>query len=372
MPQASHTRQTDLLLVPHFSPPCRGPTYHRDELGIREKSTRQHPVEASSDSIAPLDTYRSTDRLTVYPDGSRPDITIVIAQTSPSRVDLAKWLTIRSAAQDAFVIAHMLRKRPGHGMTEQQTRVAAYAACVHLDPLESLDVWCDEQHISSRALGAGTIHIGDMRHTWRADIRSSFNVVNFYIPQSALDDIADEQDGVRVRELHCPIGAAQVDTVFHNLALALLPALAVPEQTNRLFTDCASRAVISHLARTYGSHQSQPQHVRGGLAPWQGRRAKELLMADLSGDIRLPELANACRLSPSHFCRAFSHTFGCPPYRWLMAQRVGRAKELILNTNHSMSEIALTTGFADQSHFTRAFSRRVGASPAAWRRAQNR
>src|SRR5262249_24089743 len=136
--------------------------------------------------------------------------------------------------------------------------------------------------------------------------------------------------------------------------------------------DCVCRAVILHLARRYGSYGSEPQHLRGGLAPWQGRRAKELLMADLSGDIGLSELAAACGLSPSHFCRAFSHTYGCPPYRWLTTQRVERAKELILNTNRSMSEIALTTGFADQSHFTRVFSSRVGASPAAWRRVHKR
>jgi AraC family transcriptional regulator len=319
-----------------------------------------------------LDARKLCNHLAVYPHDNHPEVKMVIAQTLPRRVDLLKWLTVRSETADDIVISHMLRKGPDHGMTEPQARVASYAACVHLDSLDSYDVWCDDQHISSRPLSAGTMHISDMRHTWRADIRSAFNVMNFYIPQSALDKIADEQDIARVEELHCPIGLAHVDTVFHNLALALLPALAVSEKTNRLFTDCACRAVISHLVRMYGSPQSQSQHVRGGLAPWQRRRAKESLMANFSGETRLEELAKACRLSPSHFCRAFSRTFGFPPYRWLMIQRVERAKELILNTDQSMVEIGMTVGFADQSHFTRAFSRRVGASPAAWRRAQKK
>jgi AraC family transcriptional regulator len=86
----------------------------------------------------------------------------------------------------------------------------------------------------------------------------------------------------------------------------------------------------------------------------------------------LPELASACRLSPSHFSKAFRHTVGCPPHQWLLTQRVERAKHLILNTSQSLSEIALTTGFADQSHLTRVFSQRVKASPAAWRRSQGR
>jgi AraC-like DNA-binding protein len=102
------------------------------------------------------------------------------------------------------------------------------------------------------------------------------------------------------------------------------------------------------------------------------RRAKDLLCADLSANLGLAELAGACRLSVSRFSQAFRQTVGCPPHQWLMMQRVERAKELILNTDQSLSEIALAIGFADQSHFTRVFSQRVEVSPAAWRRAQER
>jgi AraC-like DNA-binding protein len=300
------------------------------------------------------------------------DINVVIAQTSAHRVDLSRNLFIKSGIHDVFAITHMRRTDPGHGVTEEQDRADAHSACVHLDAFDGYDVWCDERHDSSRALGPGTIHINDMRHVWRADIRKPFHVVNFYIPQSALDDIADEEGTPRVEELRCPIGRAHVDTVFKNLALALLPALAKPDQTNRLFADHAARAVTAHLTRSYGSSQTQPQGGRGGLASWQERRAKELLQADLSGDISLPELASACRLSSSHFSQAFKQTVGCPPHQWLLHQRVERAKQLILNTRQPLSEIALATGFADQSHFTRVFSQRVKVSPAAWRRAQGR
>jgi len=126
------------------------------------------------------------------------------------------------------------------------------------------------------------------------------------------------------------------------------------------------------VARAYGSLRVNPSTGRGGLAPWQERRAKEMLAADMSGCLTLPDLASACRLSCSHFSQAFRQTVGCPPHQWLMTQRVERAKNLMLNTDQALSEIALVTGFADQSHFTRVFSQRVGKSPAAWRRAQGR
>ena len=372
MERVSQNGLTGLPSTSHFSPQWLGSKNDSDESGTIESRTWQSLGGAGREPIKTSSTHANSDDFGADPIGTHPDIKRVIAQTSPRRVDLLRWIRVKFSAPEDFVIEHLSRKSPGHGMTESQTKAASYAACVHLDPLQSYDVFRDERHISSRPIRAGTMHIGDMRHGWRADIRSAFNVVNFYIPQSALDDIAGEQGATCVEELHCPISLGHVDTVLQHLALALLPALAVPQQTSRLFTDCVCRAVISHLARRYGSHRSQPLRVRGGLAPWQGRRARGLLIADLSGDISLSELAAACGLSPSHFCRAFSHTYGCPPYRWLTTQRVEKAKELILNTNRSMSEIALATGFTDQSHFTRVFSSRVGASPAAWRRVQKR
>jgi AraC family transcriptional regulator len=157
-----------------------------------------------------------------------------------------------------------------------------------------------------------------------------------------------------------------------NVAMALLPALMRPEQANKVFLDYAWRALTAHLVRAYASSDARSNAARGGLSPWQERRAKEMLLADLGGNVTLPDLARACRLSSSHFSQAFRQTVGCPPHQWLLSQRIERSKELILNSDQSLSEIALATGFADQSHFTRVFSRLVSKSPAAWGRAQER
>ncbi len=80
------------------------------------------------------------------------------------------------------------------------------------------------------------------------------------------------------------------------------------------------------------------------------------------------EAAQQCGLSVSHFARAFKETTGLPPHRWLIRRRVEVAEALLRNSRMSLTEVALTCGFADQSHFTRVFSRVVGISPGAWRR----
>jgi AraC family transcriptional regulator len=107
---------------------------------------------------------------------------------------------------------------------------------------------------------------------------------------------------------------------------------------------------------------------RGGLAPWQERRAKELLIAHLDGEISLRELAREADLSRSHFARAFKETTGLPPHRWLVSKRIERAQEILINSTLSLVEVARLTGFADQSHFTRVFTSTVGISPGEWRR----
>ena len=108
--------------------------------------------------------------------------------------------------------------------------------------------------------------------------------------------------------------------------------------------------------------------VRGGLAPWQERRAKEILRANLHG-VPLKEVARECGLSVGHFSHAFRRTLGVAPHKWLTEQRVALSKEKLRDDGLSLSDVATECGFSDQSHLTRAFRQTVGVSPGAWRRA---
>jgi AraC family transcriptional regulator len=107
---------------------------------------------------------------------------------------------------------------------------------------------------------------------------------------------------------------------------------------------------------------------RGMLASWQLRRATEMMMSGLSGDIALSDVAAGCGLSLSYFTRAFKQSTGDPPHRWLLRQRIERAKELLRDPQVTLAEVAVACGFADQSHFTRVFNASAGASPGVWRR----
>jgi AraC family transcriptional regulator len=108
--------------------------------------------------------------------------------------------------------------------------------------------------------------------------------------------------------------------------------------------------------------------VRCRLAPWQLKRVMRFIDANLSAKVGPQDLADLVGLSTSHFARAFRSTVGKSPYSYLIHRRIERAKEIMLETDLPLVQIALDCGLADQAHLTRLFTRIVGISPAAWRR----
>src|SRR5258708_36459454 len=104
--------------------------------------------------------------------------------------------------------------------------------------------------------------------------------------------------------------------------------------------------------------------VRGGLAPWQERRAKEILRANLHG-VPLKEVAQECGLSVGHFSHAFRRTLGVAPHKWLIEQRVVLSKKKLRDYGLSLSDVSTERGFSDQSHLARGFRQTGRLSPGA-------
>ena len=110
-----------------------------------------------------------------------------------------------------------------------------------------------------------------------------------------------------------------------------------------------------------------PKKPTGGLTPWRESLAKQLILERLGETIEVSDLARACALSRSHFSRAFKCSTGLSPQDWIRQQRIARAKQLIQNTDRSLTQISLECGFCDQAHFCHIFTRSEGINPFAWR-----
>jgi len=103
-----------------------------------------------------------------------------------------------------------------------------------------------------------------------------------------------------------------------------------------------------------------------GLAAWQERLAKEVLLQHLERGISVSQVASVCGLSRSHFTRQFKLSAGLAPLEWLRQQRILHAQRLLAERRLPLAAIALECGFFDQAHLSRVFTRAVGVPPLAW------
>ena len=79
------------------------------------------------------------------------------------------------------------------------------------------------------------------------------------------------------------------------------------------------------------------------------------------------DIARVAGLSRSYMSELFTHTYGMPPHEYLVMFRLSVAKNLLLNTQLTVTEIAEQTGFRDIFSFSRIFKRCTGISPVRYR-----
>ena len=108
----------------------------------------------------------------------------------------------------------------------------------------------------------------------------------------------------------------------------------------------------------------------GRLLAWQARKVLAHIDSHIAGPIRVADLCALIQRSEAHFSRAFKRTFGASPHAFVIRRRVELAARCMLETDVSLSEIALQCGFTDQAHLCKHFRQATGETPGAWRRAR--
>jgi len=73
-------------------------------------------------------------------------------------------------------------------------------------------------------------------------------------------------------------------------------------------------------------------------------------------------------LNPSILTKKFNTQIGISPKQYILNKRLEYAKELLVNTNASIFEIANSVGFPDQLYFSRIFKIKEKISPSEYRK----
>ena len=109
---------------------------------------------------------------------------------------------------------------------------------------------------------------------------------------------------------------------------------------------------------------------RGGLAAWQVIVITAYIEKHIAESITVRALARFVYLSSSCFSRAFKRSFGIPPYRYVIQQRIERGKALLAGSAWSIPGIGLALGFNRTSSFSASFRKITGVSPTEYRLSQ--
>lgn len=96
-------------------------------------------------------------------------------------------------------------------------------------------------------------------------------------------------------------------------------------------------------------------------------RAKQFITEHQTEELSLDQVAKSVHTSKFYFCKMFKKATGINFTDYLSRVRTERAKNLLLNRNLRISEIAYEVGFQSLTHFNRVFKRILGQSPTDYR-----
>jgi AraC family transcriptional regulator len=276
--------------------------------------------------------------------------------------------TVSWSSQSTFAITRLRSDvglpAPSNPIPEE--RAIHVSIAIKPVPLKSYQLSIDGREIAVPYIPAYGTSVIDLQSQPLCFVGCGFDYVHYHLPREGLDEIARDHH-IRPVESY-KFAICEDDLVIEQLTKSALPFIGSQNWPSFLALDQFSLILGAHLLQRYGGVSRLQAVPARGLAPWQMRRAAEILREHLDGSVRLAQVAQACRLSVSHFSRSFKASFGLSAHAWLIERRIDRAMELLTTTRSSLIEIALRSGFSDQAAFTRTFHQVVGASPGRWRR----
>jgi AraC-like DNA-binding protein len=101
---------------------------------------------------------------------------------------------------------------------------------------------------------------------------------------------------------------------------------------------------------------------------FQLKRLQSYVSEHSSETLSLKQAAGIASMEESYFSEFFHRSVGVPFKWWMDFIRIQRAAKRIEDSDSSITEVALNSGFTDSTTFTRTFRRVVGVTPREYRR----
>ena len=159
---------------------------------------------------------------------------------------------------------------------------------------------------------------------------------------------------------------AQSDPLIQYLALNIKANLDSGNY-DRLYAESLFHTLSMHLFKNYSTNKFTLKEYGDGLPPYKLKQALDYINDNLDQQIKLTDIAKLVDISQYYFCRLFNDSTGVSPYKYVIQQRIARARNLIKNSKLPLADIAYECGFSSQSQMTQHFRKCVGVTPKVYR-----
>ncbi|WP_049783800.1 helix-turn-helix domain-containing protein [Acaryochloris marina] len=242
---------------------------------------------------------------------------------------------------------HALLVTMSQGSTQQLTRIG------------------NQTYKGENPVGAFWLATANTPATWAWN--SIDEVIAIIIEPSHLQQVAAETECLDPSSVELKNVTFGMDPQLSFFARTCRQEVMRREVGDRIYTDSLANLISLHLLRNYCTHQPLIRKYGSGIGSKRLRNVLDYIDANLDQNMGLADLAAVVDLSQHHFSSMFKESMGVPPYRYVLQRRIQQAKQLLKNDSLSITDIALTCGFADQSHMTKHFRKTVGITPKTYR-----
>jgi AraC family transcriptional regulator len=196
---------------------------------------------------------------------------------------------------------------------------------------------------------------------WKGPTHQICVAIHPSLLMNALDETAHERT-IELTE-HWNLTDPNITAVL----LAMTTDLDSGSPAGRLYGESLADALAVYLLDRYTVRRYAPTTYRGGLPGYRLRRVLDYIGDNLAKDLSLSELSAVAGMSSHYFAEMFRRSTGYAPHKYVLLQRIERAKQGLCDNGYSILEVGLNAGFQNSSHFARMFRKFVGTSPSRFR-----
>lgn len=237
-------------------------------------------------------------------------------------------------------------------------------------------VWRVDGRTSEGTVGADDVGVVPAGQPFSFEIREATETLSVVLREGFVGQIA-ERAGVDHERAEVLSSLRAPDPPLARLVRSFLPELGGGGLGGKLYAEALANQLAVYLLRHHSSlgrrHKAEIVRPPAGPVPKRAvSRALDYIGDNLSGTLSLAHLAEAAGYSPNHFAKLFGEATGLPPHRYIVKERVEKARGLLEGTELPLAEVARLCGFSGQSHMGRAVKTVTGATPARLRRESRR